>query len=81
MQYHGWDDEYLVYNDLSGDTHLLGAPAIEILLALKPASATRQALMALLKAEFDIDDVELEEETDALLEQMKRLYLVDTIAC
>lgn len=81
LQYYGWDDEYLVYNDLSGDTHLLGAAAIEVLLALKTASATRQTIMALLKAEFDIDDAELDDETGALLEHMRRLYLVDTIAC
>ena len=81
LQYHGWDDEYLVYNDLSGDTHLLGAAAIELLLALKTAPATRQTLTALLKAEFDIDGTELGDETDALLEHMKRLSLVDTLAC
>ena len=25
---HGWEGEYLLYNDLSGDTHLLGELAV-----------------------------------------------------
>ena len=29
-----WDDEFVVYNDLSGDTHLLDAAAMDILLRI-----------------------------------------------
>jgi PqqD family protein of HPr-rel-A system len=45
LTWRGWDDEYVVYNDLSGDTHLLGADAMDILLHLKtsPADETRLA--------------------------------------
>jgi hypothetical protein len=32
---HGWEGEYLLYNDLSGDTHLLGELAVELLLELQ----------------------------------------------
>lgn len=40
----GWDDEYVVYNDLSGDTHLLGADAMDILLQLQSGPVDEEAL-------------------------------------
>lgn len=35
----GWDDEFVVYNDLSGDTHLIDAAAMAVLLDLQAAPA------------------------------------------
>jgi PqqD family protein of HPr-rel-A system len=35
LAYRSWDDEYVVYNDVSGDTHLLGADAMQLLLHLQ----------------------------------------------
>jgi PqqD family protein of HPr-rel-A system len=81
LQHRGWDGEFIVYNDLSGDTHLLGEAAIEILLALDRAPATPAALMDMLDAEFDIDPAELGQETDSLLQHLERLYLIDRVAC
>jgi PqqD family protein of HPr-rel-A system len=81
LQYRHWDGEYVLYNDLSGDTHLLGGAAIALLQALKAAPATRHALAAALQSEFDADDADLEAEADDLLLHMKRLYLVDSSAC
>lgn len=37
LRAHQWDDEFVVYNDLSGDTHLVDAAAMAILLALQAA--------------------------------------------
>ncbi|WP_296951487.1 HPr-rel-A system PqqD family peptide chaperone [uncultured Massilia sp.] len=86
LQYRQWDDgqgddEYVLYNDLSGDTHLLGGPAIEILLALARGPATRAALVALLQAEFDIDPDEVRFETGELLQLLQRLWLIAPSAC
>lgn len=81
LQYRQWDDEYVLYNDLSGDTHLLGGPAIEILLALARGPATRAALTALLQAEFDVDPQEAGFETGELLQLLQRLYLIAPAAC
>lgn len=81
LQYRQWDGECVLYNDLSGDTHLLGDAAIEILLALRQGPATRDALAAVLDAEFDIDPAELGPETDHLLQHLERLHLVDSAAC
>ena len=81
LQYRQWGGECILYNDLSGDTHLLGDGAIELLLALRRGPATGAALAAVLQAEFDIDPAALDLETDTLLHDLKHLYLVDTMAC
>jgi PqqD family protein of HPr-rel-A system len=81
LQYRQWDGECVLYNDLSGDTHLLGEAAVEILLALRRTPATRVALATMLEAEFDIDPVELGPETEHLLQHLERLHLVESAAC
>jgi PqqD family protein of HPr-rel-A system len=57
LQLRFWDDEFLVYNSLSGDTHLLGSTAAQILLKLQQAPSNTTALTAslapLLHAEMD----------------------------
>jgi PqqD family protein of HPr-rel-A system len=35
LAHRGWQDEYVLFNNLSGDTHLLGANAIALLLDLR----------------------------------------------
>lgn len=81
LQHRQWDGECVLYNDLSGDTHLLGEAAVELLLALRREPATRDALAAVLEAEFDIDPADLGAETDQLLQHLERLHLVDSAAC
>jgi PqqD family protein of HPr-rel-A system len=44
LAYRGWDDEYVVYNDLSGDTHLFGVDAMQLLLHLRAGPADEEAL-------------------------------------
>ena len=39
-----WDDEFVVYNSLSGDTHLLGSTAAQILLKLQQAPSDSTTL-------------------------------------
>ena len=49
------DDFTAVFHRPSGITHLLTAPAPEILTALAEAPATRAVLLARLAAEYDIE--------------------------
>ncbi len=49
----GWDDEFVVYNDVSGDTHLLGADAMRLLLRLRDAPADEEALAQALQVAAD----------------------------
>jgi PqqD family protein of HPr-rel-A system len=81
LRHRQWDDEYVLYNDLSGDTHLLGGAAIEILLALARGPATDAALAALVEGEFDIDPADAAAETGELLALLQRLSLITPDAC
>ncbi len=70
----GWDGEYVLYNDLSGDTHLLGAAAVALLRRLGTAPASAAALST-------ICDEASEEEVEALLDQLHLLHLVEPAPC
>jgi PqqD family protein of HPr-rel-A system len=57
LQRRCWDDECVVFNDLTGDTHLLGADAVLVLLRLAERAQTPAALVALLgEAGADADE-------------------------
>lgn len=49
----GWDGEHVVYNDLSGDTHLLSEIAWELLVALRQDAASVPELAARLGFDHD----------------------------
>jgi PqqD family protein of HPr-rel-A system len=61
LQYRCWDGECVIYNDLSGDTHVLGEFAIALLEELQAAAQPAAQLAAL----FDLDlDLDLDLDTD-----------------
>lgn len=74
-----WEDESVVFNDLSGDTHLLGASALHLLHTLRAGAADLPALTATLQAEFDIDpDDDPATLVAELLDELRALALIDT---
>lgn len=81
LAYRCWDDEAVLYNDLSGDTHLFGPAAICVLEALRPGPAPAAALAARLLAEFEFEDADPAAELDALLAELARLSLVERCPC
>jgi PqqD family protein of HPr-rel-A system len=87
LQYRCWDGECAIYNDLSGDTHVLGEFAIALLEELQ--AATQPA--AHLAARFDLN---LGLDTDpgvpaapsgelvaAVLADLAALQLVESLPC
>lgn len=44
LEHRGWDGEFVVYNDLSGDTHLFGVDAMHLLLHLRTGPADEDGL-------------------------------------
>jgi PqqD family protein of HPr-rel-A system len=65
-----WDEECALYNDLSGDTHLIERPTLELLLDL---AARPQALAELAEAGYG-DEAEIA----SVLRQLELLHLIDT---
>lgn len=73
LAYRGWNGEYVLYNSLSGDTHLLGEAALRLLQALDRRPASPPALAALLREEI--------EDTAGLLADLRALHLVEPVTC
>jgi PqqD family protein of HPr-rel-A system len=73
-----WDDEFVVYNESSGDTHLLDGVAGEILQALIAAPAEIEALVTSLGAKWDTDpSAELHRQIERILVDLQALALVE----
>ena len=82
LQHRSWDGaEYVLYNDLSGDTHLLGADALELLLTLRQGGAAETALLASLNAARDSADPVAPDQLAALLTQLAGLALLAHTPC
>jgi PqqD family protein of HPr-rel-A system len=79
LQFRSWDDEFVVFNSLSGDTHLLGSTAAQILLKLQQAPSNTavltESLATLLHAEMDnelviqVEQILVDLDTLALIER------------
>lgn len=67
-----WDGEFVLYNDLSGDTHLIDAAAMDFLLQLQAGGAA--------DAHLPIDDGE-RSERDEVLATLARNYLIECVTC
>lgn len=80
LHFRSWDDEFVVYNSRSGDTHLLGSVAAQILLKLQQApsnSATlAESLAPLLHADRDDDVVA---QIEHILADLDTLALIERI--
>jgi PqqD family protein of HPr-rel-A system len=71
----------VLYNDLSGDTHLLADVALHVLLALQAGPAAQSVLAASVRAEFDADDGEVDDAMLAeLLDELQKLALIEQAA-
>ncbi|NHZ63506.1 HPr-rel-A system PqqD family peptide chaperone [Massilia genomosp. 1] len=74
LHYRQWEQEAVLFNDLSGDTHLLDADALALLLAVhggaRDAAAMRLAL-GLADEDQDANDA-----LQALLEQLASISLI-----
>lgn len=81
LRYRRWDDEAVLYNDLSGATHLLGPAALCLLEALRAGPANDTALSAALLAEFEVDASALPEQLASLTDGLARLDLIEACTC
>ena len=81
LVYRCWDDDAVLYNDLTGATHLLGPAALCVLDTLRAAPADTSALSRAILAEFDVDADLLAEELSSVLDSLVRLDLIEPCPC
>ncbi|QOY94690.1 HPr-rel-A system PqqD family peptide chaperone [Massilia sp. UMI-21] len=81
LRYRQWEDEAVLYNDVSGATHLLGAAALCLLEALRPAPGNAMSLSAALRDAFEVDEDALADELAILLDDLVRLDLIEPCPC
>ncbi|THC41665.1 HPr-rel-A system PqqD family peptide chaperone [Massilia sp. Mn16-1_5] len=77
LQYRCWDGECVLYNDLSGDIHLLDEFALALLEQLK---AGPQAA-AQLAAAFELDAQDEDAVLQTVLDDLSALFLVEALSC
>jgi PqqD family protein of HPr-rel-A system len=77
LAFREWDGEAVLYNDLSGSTHLLDGAALDLLQVLREGPADSAALAGLLAERFDAGDDDLASLIDDMLANLARLDLVE----
>ena len=77
-----YGEESVLYNDLSGDTHLLGGSAIHLLELLAKAPARQGVLADSLAAAIGCPrDAAFDADATALLAQLATLFLIEPVPC
>jgi PqqD family protein of HPr-rel-A system len=78
LAHRGWQDEFVVYNNLSGDTHLIDGDTLALLAQLRLAPASVATLCEALGADLAPDDrAALPDTLHAMLDSLQHLYLVE----
>ena len=72
-----WDGEAVLYNDLSGSTHLLDGAALDLLHALRDQPADAAILAARLAGQFAAGDDDLVSLIDDMLATLAGLDLIE----
>ncbi len=75
-----WDDELVFYNIFSGDTHLLGSAATQVLLELRQSPSNALCLTEALASRLQADNVTHEEfsfQIEHLLNEFNTLGLIE----
>ena len=84
LQYRCWDGECVLYNDLSGDTHLLDEFALALLEQLQRAPQAAAQLAAAFGLDPDAAGVDAAHDAAVLadvLADLAALHLVETCPC
>jgi PqqD family protein of HPr-rel-A system len=72
-----WDNECVLYNQLTGETHLIDDMGTEIFRLISEKTATRTQLLQSLHSVFEWDiDFDVEEVLDNLILQYQKLGLI-----
>lgn len=75
------DGECVLFNDLSGDTHLLDEPTLGLLQALGEAPQSASSLAGCGADALDPADPDTLAALDELLASLAALYLIEAVPC
>ncbi len=76
-----WDEELVLYNSLSGATHLLGLGAAVLLGVLQEGPASEAALAEALRSAFSLGESDVDAELPAVLDRLAKLELIQPCPC
>lgn len=78
LRHRNWLGEVVLYNDLSGDTHLLDESALHLLQVLQGGPAEERALATSVRAMFEGEDGEVDDASVAqMLAELAALALIE----
>lgn len=78
LAWRGWDDEFVLYNNLSGDTHLLDSDMVALLDVLRAGPCHADTLCAAFRTGLDPDELAALPATLAdTLHRLHALHLVE----
>jgi PqqD family protein of HPr-rel-A system len=81
LRHREWQGEVVLYNDLSGDTHLLDESALHLLHILQDGPASEPALAGAVRLAFEAEDGEVDDASIAqLLAKLAALALIEAAA-
>lgn len=73
-----WDDECVIYNQLTGETHLVDGLGVEIFKLISKKKATRLQLLQNIQSVFEMEtDSDMEGLLDNLILEYQKLGLVE----
>lgn len=79
--FRAWDDEVVIYNSLSGDTHIIDRTAAQILQTLQQTPSDVGTLAQLVAAELQCEPGdELSQDIESVLSDMAALSLVECVS-
>jgi len=75
-----WDDECVIYNQLTGETHLIDGMGAEIFKLISEITATRTQLLQKIHSVFELEsDFDVEGFLDNLIIEYQKLGLLDVM--
>lgn len=82
LRFRQFEDEFVLYNALSGETHLLGDSAVHLLSVLQHGPASGNALRDSLAAALGCArDAAFDCEAGAVLDQLAAFFLIEAHPC
>ncbi len=76
--YRFWDDECVIYNQLTGETHLVDGMGVEIFKLISEETATRKQLRQNIESVFELEtDLDIDGLLDNLILEYQKLGLLE----